>query len=531
MKKTLICTLMALTSIVIAKSPNELQTGAPTGQESYDKNNIQAQLRVNIADDVEAVNFIRENNDPEFYTKVYMLKNVTDGFEIRPFLMTAINATRGASNGGSAQNNVEVIRYADGKIAVIITAEDYRFINTGNGQSIDELVANLDKQDMTQSSGMKRIAYYPKYWNSTELMTQLKTYGLATDQSIELAGAPSKIGEDKDGNGLLIYLTQSEIAQLGEMLAKMDRPIPEVEITYNVYEVDMENDVKLGADFQAWRNGDGARFFSFSGRERSGWKINNGTGAGTGVAHTNRGSGSVNVVGFSPKWNTRYLDFLRSKGVAKSVMTGTVVVRNNKIASVTNATQIPYFQDGEKIPDDILPIDKNGSDTMKIYHDFESVTSLTQDLFQIDFSNAMISEQATVIDILLSSKSAIGYESYNSKDKSARYNKSTQKTRLQINNNQGEFMLGGIEKVTREKGNAGMPWLNEIPVLGWIFGSESGASRRYKMVTTLSVKVNQPNTQTVEEVVKNMRDIDQTIVNPGETLELGFNQYGLDKQK
>ena len=45
----------------------------PTG--SYAPSNVQAQLKINVADKTKVINVVRDNSDPFVITKAYMLKN------------------------------------------------------------------------------------------------------------------------------------------------------------------------------------------------------------------------------------------------------------------------------------------------------------------------------------------------------------------------------------------------------------------------------------------------------------------------
>ena len=105
------------------------------------------------------------------------------------------------------------------------------------------------------------------------------------------------------------------------MLQYYDQPILQAEIKFTVYEIYAENDGKIGADFQSWKNNDGADLLSAGGRYRSNWAS---TWAG-GIEQN--GSNKTQFFNFNPKWNSKYLDFLVSKGKAKVKNSGNVLVK------------------------------------------------------------------------------------------------------------------------------------------------------------------------------------------------------------
>lgn len=132
------------------------------------------------------------------------------------------------------------------------------------------------------------------------------------------------------------------------MLAKYDVPIPQVRLKIKVVEVTTENDDKMGIDFQSWKNNEGADFFSVGGRMRNNWAA-----LYTGGNMPDRGYGSerTSFYNFNPKWNTRYLDFLVSKGKAKVAYTGEMLIRNNTPALLDRSTQIFYIDVSKPVPD------------------------------------------------------------------------------------------------------------------------------------------------------------------------------------
>ena len=66
----------------VAGTPRDSNNGNTGG---YDGTRVEAQLLLNVKDHVNAVHFIRDNNDPRVITKTYILKNV-DPYEFRDYL-------------------------------------------------------------------------------------------------------------------------------------------------------------------------------------------------------------------------------------------------------------------------------------------------------------------------------------------------------------------------------------------------------------------------------------------------------------
>jgi len=314
--------------VPVAYDRNALSTGGiPRGQNTnssrpYLNTLVLARLNVDIDKNTQRVNFIRDNADPYVITKVYKLKHANP-YTLRDYILAAVKARR------IAENNIYVtgIVYNNGEKFMIVSAEDYRFTDTKNGVGLDTIIKTIDQPRMQASSGSKRYMYWPMYRSANELKQMITNVGANTKsnpEELELQAGKDKVLVDAGLNSLFFYTPLYTIKNIRYMMAQYDVPLPEVKLTYKVYEVFAENDTDIGADFLAWKNNDGADLFSASLKYRSNWA---GT-FGEGVAKT--GSSNTKLFNINPKWNTRYLDFLASKSKAKILTQGKLVVRNRQ---------------------------------------------------------------------------------------------------------------------------------------------------------------------------------------------------------
>ena len=306
--------------------------GIPRGENTnssrpYLNTLVLARLNVDIDKNTERVNFIRDNADPYVITKVYKLK-YANPYTLRDYILAAVEARK------VAENNVYVtgIVYNNGDKFLIVSAEDYRFTDTENGVGLDTIIKTIDQKKIVASSGSKRYMYWPMYRSAEELMQMVTNVGANTKsnpEELELQKGKDKILVDKGLNSLFFYTPLYTIKNIRYMMAQYDVPLPEVRLTYKVYEIFAENDTDIGADFLAWKNNDGADLFNASMQYRSNW----GGTFGAGVAKT--GSSNTKFFNFNPKWNTRYLDFLASRGNAKILTQGKLSVRNRQPGNIT----------------------------------------------------------------------------------------------------------------------------------------------------------------------------------------------------
>jgi len=50
-------------------------------------------------------------------------------------------------------------------------------------------------------------------------------------------------------------------------------------------------------------------------------------------------------------------------------------------------------------------------------------------------------------------------------------------------------VIGGVSKTTDDRGMSGVPWLSKIPVLGWLFKSESIDKTRKQLLIFVTPKI------------------------------------------
>lgn len=509
----------------VAGVPRDTNTNNTGG---YDGTRVEAQLLLNVKDDIHSVHFIRDNNDPRVITKTYVLKNV-DPYEFRDYLrqmvqskrvgntsvqqqypgntpnpptatvsspvMSPVNAQSGYAPAAQLGSNtaVECLRYIDGTGLLIVSAEDYRFRDHENGMGIDTLVAMLDNPEMGPLSfGSQMYIYMPKFVPARNLMPLIQNMGMNIQDVTELWQGSDIVAYDPDLNWLIFDVTNYSTYNIAAMLAKYDVPIPQVRLRISVYELFRENDEKIGIDFQNWKNNEGADFFSAGGRYRNNWAAMYDASPAFSL---NYGSERTSFYNFNPKWNTRYLDFLVSKGKARIAHTGELCIRNAMPASISRVTQVFYVDTSKPAPDATTLPDKGVGpyellsaivgETLKIdlpvgKGNQQIVTpSKASYGFTLNVKNVSVNLEETSFEITASNTSLIGFES-NGAPRIAPG--STVAQRVSLPHGKNRFVIGGLRKQETVKSRTGIPWLCEIPYLEYIFGSVSTSTRYADMI-------------------------------------------------
>ena len=510
--------------IIPEQIPGKSKADFNAPSSGYGSSSVQAQLRLEVKDGTKAIHFIRDNNDPYVITKAYELKHA-DPYGLRWYLNAIINAKRVDQN----QPSVAALKFNNGRKLLIVSAEAYRFEDDGYGESIDKLVERLDQPGLTASSGRPKFIYFPKINSAATLKKMVSEVG-ASAIDVEFDNGVDKLIVDGGLNALFVAAPFWSWKHISNMLAQYDRPIPEIRFRYKVVEIFAENDDKLGLDFQSWKNNDGADFFSVGGRFRSNWASTFGAGV------NNSGSSKTEFFNFNPKWNSKYIDFLTSRGKARVLTSGVLNAKNRTTTSINVGSGLFYDDVSQKIePGNTgsLPEPFAGkpdvpeAGKLEIQKGQQQITKVAEGFrFSLDLVEPVVTASSTTLRLHAESVSLIGWDSKGE----PRLNKSEIETEVQIGNSGKNFVIGGLKKFDVVRGVAGLPLLKDLPLLGWLFSTESESTKKSQIVILASAEYSTPfdplPTAIQSNVGKIVEDVRSGVRNP--LNNLGFEQYGID---
>ena len=182
-----------------------------------------------------------------FDSRVYELKNVTSE-AVLPFVNSAIQRY----NRSSTIRRVTAIA-PDAKDAILVsTGKDFL-------PYVDQIVAALDHPGSNggiQGTGVARIAYTPKYRAAQELTDLI-------DQTLGTSVGKSYVNDETN---TIFWRDQKDSARgtLDFIETELDRPLPQVALRLNYYEL-RDSDLKdWGFDYLAWKNGPGVNLLNLS---------------------------------------------------------------------------------------------------------------------------------------------------------------------------------------------------------------------------------------------------------------------------
>ena len=529
-----------------AVNPGVPRDSNTNNTEGYDGTRVEAQLIVPLKEGAEAIHFIRDNNDPRVITKTYVVKHV-DPYNFRDYLRQMVQSKRvgntamiqqtpgNVSNSVTVDGNtvtlpvvstvtapvlnsvnaqmgytpvaqlgsntaVECMKFADGTALLMVSAEDYRFEDQPNGMGIDSLVAMLDDPALGEISyGNPFFIYMPKFVPARNLQPLIENSGMNISDVTELWQGQDLVAYDPDLNWLIFDVENYSAANIASMLARYDVPIPQMRIKITVYEIDSENDDKLGIDFQSWKNNQGADLFSAGGRYRNNWS------ALYTVAGLNRRQGSEwsSFYNFNPKWNSRYIDFLTAIGKAQIMLSGELCIRNSTVGKLERLNHIFYMDDSQSVPgssaENIFPNNGVGAyellnhiigvvtgedtaptDPIRVGKGNQQLTALSGSYgFSMQISDLAVGLDESRFTVKLTNSSLLGFQS-NGAPRISPGNEVLQNVSLP--HGVGEFAIGGLKKVAEVTSRSGIPYLMDIPYLGYLFSSESTSVKHTELL-------------------------------------------------
>ena len=258
-------------------------------------------------------------------------------------------------------------------------------------------------------------------------------------------------------------------------------------------------------DFQAWKNNDGIDLFSAGGRFSQNYN-------GLDLAQSAKWN-KTTYFQFNPKWNTKYIDFLTSKGKAKVLHTSEITIGNNTEGKIEKFTQC-FVAKSSPITEPDAPVKKGNTVNLEAADRFGFSVKMTPS----------INTQATTLKVKINNSSLIGYTS----DGSPRIQQGAEiNTEFMISNSGTKLVIGGIEKRSVMQVSGGIPILKDLPLLGWVFSTETEATKRSQLLVVAELLLAN-DADNKADVIKNIED---DLIKAGNSNTYGYRQYLIDDKR
>lgn len=386
------------------------------------------------------------------------------------------------------------------------------------------------------SDGTVDVYYQGKHRSITEMLPIF-------DEWIDSDGATFR---DPKNNAFHRVDEPSAAEATPEIMKQLDIPPPQILLEGALYEVDAHDDLKLGLDFIAWKNGPGRNLFEaiFDGsynRE----EVDNLSSIFNPLAPRTARDGTAvlktrgHYLAANALVTAAYVDFLASKGKAKVVARPRILTKSGLTGEFAAIDPIPAFSAEPLDPGPRGLVPRTAPETARgtpqvPIHDrtlrhavpaHVGITLLVTPAIGTETTEAAVSLQVSD----LSGVTPQGTPMISSRE-----------VESVVRLKDGEpFVLGGIRRNEEVQGSAKVPLLGSIPVLGYLFGGETSAARRTELVLVLTPTIRQGPVEAPARLAPGMADDAPSVImerakganEPGNRapLPMGSNPFGFDQ--
>ena len=283
-----------------------------------------------------AVRTIRLRQDDaqvKFCSKIYSLRHVA-AEELLPFVKSAILRF-------DRNSTIRRVTAADGKSEALLVSTGRKFM-----PYVDEIIAALDRAASGEKSanaevsaiggtGLCRIAYAPRYRAAAELAQIINT----------VFGSSAGYASVNEETNTIFWRDQESAAKRTlEWVEKLDRPLPQVAVRINYYEL-RDSDLKdWGFDYLAWKNGPGVNLLNI-GYNAGGLFVNELLEQVPYVFTSTWGLGGIFT---APQIDMSFIRCLQQSGNANAVASGSLMMVNTPVGTEQEYRAVRMMQ--EKYP-------------------------------------------------------------------------------------------------------------------------------------------------------------------------------------
>jgi type II secretory pathway component GspD/PulD (secretin) len=346
---------------------------------------------------------------------------------------------------------------------------------------IEQAIATIDQEWVQENmDGSQTVYFRPKYRRAAVVDSFARNWG--GEGSTEI---------DQNNNALVRRDEPYRIDEYLDGAALVDVPEHQGRFHVKVYEVTVSNDLRLGLDYVAWKNGPGRNLFGIGAagyyadqRYSNMPPVLSPFGGGT------VGTSDDNIYRNSVRWaygnfllTAAYVDFLSSKGKAKTLAEGTVQVRSGDTGIFSAADQVVSFVErtgnqGDPEGESADPLAPGRDDLT--HYDRTLNREVTGEVGIFINIAPVILKDSTDVVVSAEVSSVAGYTPQGLPI----INETTTATRARLQDGQ-LLVLAGLNRDEKVETKAGMPYLSELPVLGYLFGGENNIDRQTQIVIVI----------------------------------------------
>ena len=446
---------------------------------------------------IRTIQLLQDDAQIRIVSKVYELKHLKAA-DVQPFIEAAVKRY-------SASSNVERVHYPQAKRQMLIVSTGEDFI-----PYVDDLVAGLDKPgkpgksgSLIEGTGITRISYAPNYRAAEDIVR------LVNEGTIRTAEGRAFLNQDTN---TIYWKDDNEKAQITLAWVKyLDRPVPQVNLRLNYYEIRASKLRDIGLDYLAWKNGPGMDIFSAgfdSGKVFSNeavWQFISGAYKLADITKNFSTSWGYGAFFTAPAFDLSFVRLLQQSGNAKLAahadltFVNTAVyddpALNTHLPKIYTATLTPGYENIQKDDTDKSSIGESGDSTftLNVYNPVICFGASPDEIKangQIPSTEVFYAKNngGVVFAYRLASKTVT--EKSNRGDELG--NTGTVSGELTLGFKTEKLLASYVREQDVEQ-TVGIPFLVKIPVLKYIFGTTTTIKERTYIIVTAEANLVHPN--------------------------------------
>lgn len=286
-----------------------------------------------------------------------------------------------------------------------------------------------------------------------------------------------RVVADEENNSLLVYATRNEYRKIDSALKQLDILPTQVLIEASILEISLTEELSYGLSWFLSNNlGNGWRGEGAIRVPGSASGSGTGNSSATGLAYSIYNSaGDLKAV----------INALADKSLVNILSTPTITVLDNQQASIQVGTQQPV-QSGSSITDGGV------SSTSITYRDTGVILDVTPSVNAGGMVTMIVKQSITDVG---EPEPATGQRPFLKRDLS---------TRVAVRSGESA-VLGGLIRENSGQGKVGLPFLQNLPIIGNFFGRTTNTKNRTELLVVITPRV-LTNEQDLRDVTEEMQD-------------------------
>lgn len=395
---------------------------------------------------VRKITFMQDDAQFNIVSKIYELKH-GKAADLAPFVKSAVIRFDPVSTVGRLEDP------ANGRqILIVSTAQDMM-------PYVDEMIAALDRPGKMNEFGTgiagTGIAYgtYAPHFRAADSMKRVIVGGQVASSILD-----SRVRLDQKTNLFYFKDTPYRVADIRRKLAWLDKPVPQSRIELKIYEVRESDLLDLGMDYLAWKNGPGLNLFS-AGYEALNMKVaeslfNELTQTGIDLfGNFSYGFGGMYT---APAFDFSFLRLLQQNGRAEVNSTASLLV-SNLPGKEFKVSFSPEYQNIRKDGDHRASVDVGGNASLEAMISGTVITGGPDGVVNFDYA-------------------LNGSNVVERNNQGAELTGNSRVSASATLDFKSEKVLVSWKKTSRVEQTIGIPYLCELPVLKYIFGTTTANS-------------------------------------------------------